>query len=143
MWVPGAALVLFLVLFTKTQIRPRWFTGAIATTAGHIIWFLIGSAFTGVWSATAADIALLTAGIVWLWLAPGLASALFLGLIQLVSLGFNIYSLVSVHFGSFEHRALTSHCAFRLIAIGCLVVEYLKMRRERSTPPPFPETTVL
>ena len=137
-WIPGAAISLFLLLFTKSPIRPRYFAGAIATTAAHMTWFIVGSAITGVWSATALDIIALGIGIVWLWARPGLLAVLFLGLVQAGSLAFNAYTIISVPFGSAPHRALTAHCVFRLIAIICLVVGYIRLRRERSTPPPVP-----
>ena len=126
------------MLFTKSPIRPRYFAGAIATTAAHVTWFIVGSAIDGVWSATALDIVALTIGIVWLWVRPGLIPVLFLGLVQGASLAFNAYTISSVAFGSAPHRALAAHCVFRLIAIACLVVGYIRLRRERSTPPPVP-----
>ena len=55
-WIPGVAIILFLVLFTKSPIRPKYFAGAIATTAAHVTWFIVGSAIAGAWSATALDI---------------------------------------------------------------------------------------
>ena len=137
-WIPGAASILFLLLFTKSPIRPKSFAGAIATTAAHVTWFIVGSAIVGVWSATALDIVALTIGIVWLWVRPGLIAALFLGLVQGASLAFNAYTISSVAFGSAPHRALTAHCAFRLIAIACLVVGYMRLRRERLIPPTVP-----
>jgi len=142
-WIPGAAIILFLLLFTKSPIRPRYFAGAIATTAAHITWFIIGSAITGIWSATVLDIIALGVGIVWLWARPGLIAVLFLGLVQVASLGFNVYRISSMPFGSAPHRALTAHCAFRLIAILCLVVGYLRLRRERSAAPVVPAVVTL
>jgi hypothetical protein len=137
-WVPGAAAILLLVLFSKTSFRPKYFVGAIATTAAHVVWFVVGSAIMGIWSATALDIVLLTAGIIWLWLRPGLVAAAALGLLQLGSLAINLYSLSAVPVGSAPHRALTAHCTFRVIALICLVVGYRRLRRERSNPPPLP-----
>ena len=132
-WIPGAAAVLLFLLFTKTSLRPKFFVGAIATTGAHIIWFVIGSAIAGAWAATALDIIALSAGIIWLWLRPSLAAVIFLGLIQLVSLAFNIFSLTGATYGDAAHRALTSHCVFRLISISCLVVGYMRLLRKRST----------
>ena len=137
-WIPGAAIILFLVLFAKSPVRPKHFAGAIATTAAHVIWFVVGSAITGMWSATALDIIALSAGIAWLWWRPNLSSVLFLGLVQLASLLFNAYMISSAPFGSAQHRALTAHCVFRIMAIICLIAGYLRMRRELSSPPPVP-----
>ncbi|EDY16846.1 hypothetical protein CfE428DRAFT_5655 [Chthoniobacter flavus Ellin428] len=141
-WIPGAAAIVFLLLFINSPIRPKYFGGAIATTLGHITAFVLGSALTGNWSATALDIIVLTAGVVWLWLRPGLAAALFLGMVQLASLAINVYNITLVPFGSFPHRALAGHCALRLIAIICLIVGYLALRRKHSTPPPPPVPSV-
>ena len=132
LWIPGIATILLMVLFTKTAFRPKRFAGAIATTGGHVIWFIAACAIINYWAAAALDIAILTGGIVWLWIQPGLGAVLFLGLVQLASLGFNVWMIFSAPFGSPAHKALTVHCIWRLIAIACLVTGYLAMRRERS-----------
>jgi hypothetical protein len=140
-WIPGAAILLFLILFNKSPIRPTRFSGAIAATAAHVTCFVIGSVITRVWSTTAPDIIALTLGIIWLWRRPSLPAVLFLGLVQIASLMYNAYTMSSVAFGSVAHRALTAHCVFRLIAIICLIVGYIRMRRELSSPPPVPCAT--
>ena len=131
-WIPGAAAILLLLLFTKTPLRPKFFVGAIATTGAHIIWFVIGSVIAGAWAATALDIIALSVSVIWLWLRPGLAAVIFLGLIQLASLVINVFLLTSATYGDATHRALTAHCIFRLIALTCLVSGYIRLRRERS-----------
>jgi len=135
-WIPGIAAILLLVLFAKTSVRPKWFTGAIAVTGAHVIWFIIGSVSTGIWAATILDIIVLSAGIVWLWLRPGIGAALFLGIVHLVSLGMNVIALTSAAVGDVTHRALTAHCAFRVIAIVCLGYGFIRMRRAVATRPP-------
>ena len=47
-----------------------------------------------------------------------------------------VYALSTVPPGSAEHRALTGHCSFRVAALFCLVVGYVRMRRELSTSTP-------
>ncbi len=84
------------------------------------------------WAPAAIDIAVLSIGIAWLWLRPSLAAALFLGLVQLASLAYNVASLIPAPFGSASHKALTVHCIWRLLSIACLIVGYLKLRRERA-----------
>ena len=69
---------------------------------------------------------------IWLWFGPGLGAALFLGLLQLASLAYKTVLIVSMPFGSPQHRALTVHCVWRLLAIVFLVFGYIKMRRERA-----------
>jgi hypothetical protein len=130
-WLPGLAALLLLLVFTKTPVRRKYFGGAIATTGAHLIWFITGSAVAGMWAVTLPDIVLLSIGLVWLWVRPGLASALFLGVVQIASLAVNVVSLSRVTFGDTTHRALTAHCVFRVIAISCLVFGYMKLRRER------------
>src|SRR5438309_2142198 len=92
-WIPGAAAVLLLLLFTKTPFRPKFFVGAIATTGAHLIWFVVASAIVGAWAATALDIILLSVGVICLWLRPGFVPVLFLGVVQLASLAINVFSL--------------------------------------------------
>lgn len=139
-WIPGAVAILLLVIFHKTPLRPKRFAGAIATTGAHISWFVIGSAIAGIWSATLLDILLLSIAIVWLWLRPGVAAVLFLGLLQAASLVLNGYQLSVAPIGSTANRALVAHCVFRLIALSCLVVGYLRFRREPAkAPPPVPD----
>jgi hypothetical protein len=142
LWIPGAATLLLLLVFTKTPLRPQYFVGAIATTGGHVLWFVVASFIAHIWAATTLDIVILSIGIVWLWLRPGLAPALYLGLVQLGSLAYNAYVLSSQPVGSLPHKALTVHCIWRLIALLCLVIGYLNLRRERMTatiPPPLHE----
>jgi hypothetical protein len=37
LWIPGAATLLLLLIFTKTPLRPKFFVGAISTTVGHVV----------------------------------------------------------------------------------------------------------
>ena len=142
-WIPGIAAILLLLLFTKTPLRPKFFVGAITVTGAHVVWFIAGSAVTGAWAATAFDVVALSLGIVWLWLQPGLAAAIYLGLVQLASLGLNVLSLSAVTYGEPTHRALTAHCVFRLAALICLVVGYLHLRRERTAVVTFDPATTM
>ena len=142
LWVPLGATLVLLLLFTKTPLRPKYFGGAIATTGGHVAWFVVASLMMHNWIATGLDIVILTAGIIWLWAGPGLAAALFLGFVQLASLVFNVYQLSQQPIGSGEHKGLTVHCVWRTIALLCLFIGYRKLRRDRiaaTTPPPLPE----
>jgi hypothetical protein len=123
------------MLFAKTAVRPRFFVGAIATTAGHLAWFLVGALIARNWTATGLDILLLAAGIAWLWLKPGFGSFLFLSVVQLLSLALNLVSILGVPFGSAEHRALSAHVAFRIIALICLIVGYRRLKKEPNQSP--------
>jgi hypothetical protein len=141
LWIPGAATVLLFLLFNKTPLRPKFFLGAIATTGGHVLWFITASFLAQIWATTAPDIVILSIAILWLWLRPSLAAALFLGVVQLGSLAYNGYLLSSQPVGSLPLKALTVHCIWHAIAVLCLVTGYLQLRRERKaagSPPPLP-----
>ena len=138
LWIPGGALILFVILFTKTPIQPAFFPGAIAVAAAQVTWLIILSAISGSWSTSAIDILALTAGMVWLWWWPGFVAALFVGAVELVSLALSAFALSTVPAGSPEHRALTAHGAFRIATIFCLVVGYVRMKRELSPSLPAP-----
>jgi len=143
LWIPGITTLLLFLIFAKTLLHPKFFSGAIAVTGGHVAWFVVGSLVTNMWGATALDILLLSVGMIWLWVGPGLGAVLFLGLLQLASLAYNTVLIVSMPFGSPQHRALTVHCVWRLLAIVCLVFGYIKMRRERAasaSPPPLQDS---
>jgi hypothetical protein len=53
----------------------------------------------------------------------------FVGLVEVGSLAVNVSSLMAASIGSQEHRALTVHCVFRLLALVALVLGYVSMRR--------------
>ena len=130
-WIPGGLAIILLVIFTKTPLRPKWFVGAIAVTGAHTVWFIIGSALSGMWGA---DIIILLIGIIWLWLRPGIAAVIYLGIVQLVSLAITAPKFASTHYGDAMNRALTAHTVFRVIAIVCLISGYIRMRRAQVTP---------
>lgn len=132
-WIPIAATILLLLLFTKTPVRPKFYSGAIAVTGAHIVWFVVGSVIAGVWSTTALDIMVLSVGVVWLWLRPGLAPVLYLGIVQLGSLAINVSALSSSTYGDAAHRALTFHCVLRLAAIVCLIFGYIRVRKQGAS----------
>jgi hypothetical protein len=82
--------VLLLVLFAKTSFKPKRFTGAIMFLGAHFAWFLVAAIFTGAWSAVLPDLLLLGFGLAWLWLRPGLAPALVLGLYTLFGVAISV-----------------------------------------------------
>lgn len=132
-WTPGIATILALLLFAKTRVRPRHFGTAIATTIGHLAWFVVASFVANLWLTAAPDILLLGAGIAWLWTRPGLPSALALGVLQSGSLVFNLFQLSSFPVGTPPHRALAVHTLWRLLAVGFLIGGWIRMKR-----PPVP-----
>lgn len=140
LWIPMLATILLLLLFTKTPLRPAYFLGAIATTGGHVIWFLVAGFTVSIWAQIGLDVLILSAALLWLWLRPGLAPALFLGLVQLASLALNVVLLLDHPIGSVAHKALTIHCLWRSIALACLIIGYRKLRADRmaTASPPLP-----
>ncbi len=131
--IPAVGAVLLLLVFTKTPFRPRYFRGAISVTGGHLLWFLVAALTLGTWAPVILDIVALTIGIVWLWIRPGLVAAIFLGVIQLVSLAVNVVALLSATVGESPHRALVVHCLFRVLALVCLMAGYRRLRQDRVT----------
>lgn len=131
LWIPGAATLLLLILFTKTSLGPREYRGAIALTGGQILWFLFAVALTGEWADTIADIIVLTAAVLWLWLKPGAFSAIFLVVVELVSLAVNLVAISAVPVGTAVHRSLTAHCLIRILILAALSFSYAKARKRR------------
>jgi hypothetical protein len=141
LWIPGIASLLLGLLFAKTPVHPRYFRGTIVITGGHLIWFIAGSIVLNDWTAAGLDILILTGCLAWLWIRPNLAAAIVLGCVQLGMLWVNVISIMAASIGSPAHRALTVHCLWRVLSIGCLIFDNLKMRREKMAepiPPPFP-----
>lgn len=134
-WIPGAVCVLLLLLFAKTSFKPKYFAGSIAIISGHVVWFAVAAVISKSVAAVGLDILFLSAGIIWLWLRPGLGAAIYLATIQLLSLSLNVYSLSGVAFGSTDHRALVAHIVFRSIAVVALGVGYWRLRKGPIQPP--------
>ena len=132
LWIPGTATFLLFLLFAATSFRPKFFVGAISITGGHVFRMVLASAVGNAWAATAMDIVLLSAGILWLWLRPGFGAALFLGVVQIVSLALISVMFSSFQYGSLEHKALTVDCIWRLMAIVALITGYVALRREQA-----------
>jgi hypothetical protein len=129
-WIPGAVCVALLLLFAKTSLKPTRFAGAIAITGGHVVWFAVGAAVSKTVAAVGLDIVFLTAGIIWLWLRPGLGASIYLGIIQALSLALNLFSLSGVAFGSTTHRALVAHVVFRSLALAALGVGFWSLKKK-------------
>jgi hypothetical protein len=135
-WIPGGMAFLIMLFFVKTPLHPKWFRAAISVIGGHLAWFIVACAMSGKWQAVIFDIVLLFAGIIWLWLRPGIAPVVYLGLVEVASLASNVFVLSSTHFGDMVSRAITAHIVFRVLAIICLVGGLIKMRRDLAAPDP-------
>lgn len=129
LWIPGIVTGLLALLFVKTPLSPRRFRGAIAVTGGHIAWFIGAGLLTGAWVTVGPDIAALTIACALAWARPSVAGVALLGLVQLASLVYNAVLLAGASFGSADHRALTVHVLWRLIALGLIAGEVMAMRR--------------
>lgn len=77
----------------------------------------------------ALDLAVLTFALLGLVFWPGLATASVLGVAQLASLAVNVRALLAPETDDAAQRALTVHCLLRVVALGCLVAEYARMRK--------------
>ena len=135
-WLPLFTGIVLMLLFTKTPVGPKHFILAIGATATHVIWFVVGALTLGVWGNVVLDIALLLIGVLWLWLMPGLAGTVYLGVLQLVFLGINVYMLSQATYGEEAHRALTAHSVLRVIAIIGVVSGYKKFVLDRAANAP-------
>jgi hypothetical protein len=139
LWIPSIAAGLLALLFAKTPLAPSRFRGAIAVTGGHIVWFIAAGALTGAWELIGLDIVALSVAIAVLWVRPSQATALLLGGLQLASLGYNVYRFVDMPFGSPDHRAMTVHVLFRVLAIAFVILGILALRREVGSGPEKPD----
>jgi hypothetical protein len=128
--IPSVGAILLLLAFMKTSFRPRYFRGAISVTGGHVLWFAVAALILGTWAPVILDIAALSVGIVWLWFRPGLASAVFLGIVELVSLAINVAALLSATVGEPSHRSLVVNCLFRVLVLACLAAGYRRLRQD-------------
>jgi hypothetical protein len=144
--VPALGTFLLLLVFAKTAFRPHYFGGAISVTGGHLLWFITAASILRIWRPVMIDIIVLTIAVIWLWLRPGLAAAIFLGFVQIISFGGNLIALFSATVGEPPHRALVVHCLFRVLALACLAFGYRRLRQEqmaevelqRADAPPSP-----
>jgi hypothetical protein len=136
-WIPIGAAIVLLVVFAKTELKPKWFRGAIVLTLAQVVWAAVAGVVEGVWGGVIGDIVVLLILTRLLWVRPGWFTASLLGLVQLVSLAYNVHVIRQVPFGDAVHRVLTAHIVLRWMIIVLLVLEYLKYRREdgQAKPP--------
>jgi hypothetical protein len=132
LFIPGAAAILLLIIFTKSSVHPRYFRGAISIVTAHIVWFIVGALVLGTWTPVILDIVALTIGVIWLWVRPGLGPVIFVGVVEMISLAMNVVTITSVEVGSVAHRALVVHLLLRILVVACLALGYRRFRAERS-----------
>jgi hypothetical protein len=130
--IPGVAAILILMVFTKTSVRPRFFRGAISIVTAHIVWFIAAALLLGMWAPVILDIIVLTIGVAWLWVRPGIGPVIFVAVVELISLVINIVTITSAEVGSPAHRALVVHLLLRVAALVCLALGYRRLRAERD-----------
>ena len=130
--IPAVASAILLAVLVKASARPHPFAGAIAATGGHVAWFAVAGLLLGAWRSVALDVVALTAGVVWLWAAPGVAAAVYLIVVQGLSLALNVYQLIAADVGTLGHKALVVHCLWRVLALAGLAYG---LQRRRATPP--------
>jgi len=114
------------------MFKPAHFRGAIAAAGGHLAWFLFAALFANAFGAVAVDAFVLTVALAWLWVRPGIVSALALGLIELAALAINAIQYVGFEVGSREHRAMTVHLVFRVLTLTGLGFGYHGMRQAQA-----------
>lgn len=131
LWVPAGTMLVALLVFAKTALRPPHFAAAIAVIVGHLTWFVFGAVFTGMWAPVILDVVLIGAGVVWLWARPGLGPCLTLVGLEIATLVVNVVAILGVAVGSPEHRALVVHLLFRVLALVALAFGYRKLSKSR------------
>jgi hypothetical protein len=131
LWMMAALNGLLLIVFTKTPLRPRFFVGAITTTTSYVIGFVFVISTTHSWS-TVPDMLILIIAVAWLWFSPNLAAVAFLGVAHLVALAVHVFVLNSSVAGSSAQQEAIAQCFWRIFAIVCLVVGYVRFRRHRA-----------
>jgi len=128
--VPGATAFLLFLIFDKTSVRPPHFRGAITLILAHVTWFVAAAMLLGTWEPVIIDVVALGLGVAWIWLRPGLMPCIFLGIVELVTLGINLNSFMAASVGSEAHRALLVHLLLRIGAIAFLAVGYRRFKAE-------------
>lgn len=92
---------------------------AFSVNTGHCLWLTLGVVLTGggAFSAVGPDLIVYAIGLLWLLIRPSLGPLYLLGILQLLSLGINSYSLAEAMVGSASHKALLIHVIWRALAL--------------------------
>ena len=108
---PGIGWALGAFLFGKLgPERSKPFSGALAVQMGQFVWFISAIVILpDLWGAVAFDVVLLAVGILWLLLAPGLVSVIFLTVYQTVVLAINVVSVMGMGGGGEQFKPLLLH----------------------------------
>jgi hypothetical protein len=129
----GAAMWIMRKLFSA---RPTHVLAAASVQAGHVAWFGFAAMVGGreilhvVW----LDIALMTAGVAWLVVRPGIWPIALLGAWQIFGIALNVAAWAEAPIGTGAHKALVVHLVLRLVASGLMVSGYLALRRGAEQP---------
>jgi hypothetical protein len=119
----GAAFLLWLLLDHRLGEKwPKPLVWALALQAGYLFWFLIGAFIVGDLSGVWLDVLVLSAGILWLSIRPGLGVVIFLSLYHGLTLILNVFHIWVVSWGSLSHKALCVHIIFRTVSVVCMAV---------------------
>ncbi|HLG54135.1 MAG TPA: hypothetical protein VI485_02315 [Vicinamibacterales bacterium] len=100
------------------------------------MWFFVAAfsspaALSSIWF----DILLMTGGLIWLYLKPGLGPIVLLTAWQALALLINVQALVEASIGTAAHKALLVHVALRITAIYLMVTTIAVLRRESRGEP--------
>jgi hypothetical protein len=99
----------------KSALRPM--VPAMAVQIGHALWLLLGALLLRKLELAEIDLAIIGAGLIWLWVVPGVAPVLFLLAYQMIGVSINLCDLAVMRTGTVMHQALWAHVVLRLTAI--------------------------
>lgn len=135
--IPLGAAAAFWAITSKTATgTTKVVHPAVAVQVGHVVWFFVAAfsspaALSSIWF----DILLMTGGLIWLYLKPGLGPIVLLTAWQALALLINVQALVEASIGTAAHKALLVHVALRITAIYLMVTTIAVLRRESRGEP--------
>jgi hypothetical protein len=129
--IPGVAGAAIWYIGNKT-IRPAQpqYMPAITAQGAHLVWLLVGMAITRTWGINLLDVFILTIGLTWLWLRPGVWPVMLLTVFQLLALAVNVALILDMPLGSIGHKALVLHILLRVIALGAMWYALVRNRHK-------------
>jgi len=131
--VPG--IITFGAFFWFNRVFPpnkRPVLAAIAWQMGQLGWFLLGAILVanGI-NKVGLDVAIITVGLIWLYLSVGRAAAIALMLYQSAALAFNVYTFAAGSLASPGAKGLVVHIVWRAVAL--ILLGYFVFNRQKKS----------
>jgi hypothetical protein len=109
---------------------------AFAIQVGQGIWLALGAAALRRLDSISLDLGLLTTGLVWLILRPGLGPVLLLLLYQSVGFIVGWHALTTAEFGGMEHKTRVVQLVLQASAMILMVAGLKRVRQSRELSAP-------